>query len=201
MPSVQVDRRWLLAGLLIGGAGGTYALVRNVVARPRITETTRLMLVGDSLAVGLNPHLKELATAIHIPYVSLAKEGTRVDQWEQSTQLLLTLEQFQPTIVLVSLGTNDAYSGITPASETESVQDLLSKLETSGAEVVWVGAPALPETYYGRHPNEQLLQVIEQEAPYYFASHKLEIPRGPDLLHPTSGGYGGWAGALWEWLT
>jgi lysophospholipase L1-like esterase len=201
MASVQVDRRWLLAGLLIGGAGGTYAVVRAVTRRPKIVETTRLMLVGDSLAVGMNPHFKELATAENIPYVSLAKEGTRIDQWDQSAQLLLTLDQFQPTLVLVSLGTNDAFTAIDPDSQVEAMSDLIDKLESSGAEVVWIGAPALPDTYAGRHPNEEMLDAIRGEAPYYFASHKLQIPRGPDQLHPTSGGYGGWAGAVWEWLT
>lgn len=201
MPSVQVDRRWLLAGLLIGGTGGAYAVVRTVTLHPKISDVTRLMLVGDSLAVGMNPHFKELATSQVVPYVSLAKEGTRIDQWNQSAQLLMTLDQFKPTLVLVSLGTNDAYTGITIESQMESMDELLDKLEGVGAEVVWIGAPALPETYYGNHPNEEMLEAIRSEAPYYFESHKLEIPRGPDELHPTSGGYGGWAGAVWEWLT
>jgi lysophospholipase L1-like esterase len=196
-----MDRRWLLAGLLIGGAGGTYALVRAVTRHPKIREDTRILLVGDSLAVGMNPHFKELATGEGVPYVSLAKEGTRIDQWNQSAQLVLLLDKFQPSIVLVSLGTNDAYSAITPESQLEAMGELLEKLESVGAEVVWIGAPALPETYYGRHPSEDMLEAIRSEAPYYFDSHKLEIPRGPDNLHPTSGGYGGWAGAIWEWLT
>lgn len=200
MVCVQVDRRWLLAGLLIGGAG-TYAVVRAVTRRPKIDENTRLMLVGDSLAVGMNPHFKELATAQGTPYVSLTKTGARIDQWNQSAQLLLTMDQFQPTLVLVSLGTNDAYTSIIPESQVEAMNELLDKLESTGAEVVWIGAPALPETYAGRHPNEQMLEAIRDVAPYYFESHKLEIPRGPDELHPTSGGYGGWAGAIWEWLT
>jgi lysophospholipase L1-like esterase len=200
MAFVQVDRRWLLAGLLIGGAGGTYALVRTVALRPKIVDGTRLLLVGDSLAVGMNPHFKELATSQVVPYVSLAKEGTRIDQWNQSAQLLLTLDQFQPTLVLVSLGTNDAYTSITTASQIEEMRELLDKLEGAGAEVVWIGAPALPATYYGNHPSEEMLEAIRAEAPYYFNSHQLEIPRGPDELHPTSGGYGGWSGAIWEWL-
>jgi len=200
MALVQVDRRWLLAGLLIGGAG-TYAVVRAVTRRPKLDENSRLMVVGDSLAVGMNPHFKELATAEGIPYVSLAKQGTRIDQWNQSAQLLLTLDQFTPTIVLVSLGTNDAYTSITPESQMEAMDELIDKLASKGAEIVWIGAPALPDTYYGRHPSEEMLEAIRSQAPYYFDSHKLSIPRGPDELHPTSGGYGGWAGAVWEWLT
>ncbi len=36
---------------------------------------------------------------------------------------------------------------------------------------------------------------------FYFHSEKLEMPRGPDNLHPTARGYAGWAGAIWHWLS
>jgi len=192
-----VDRRWIYGGLLLAGGIG---VARLVTAHPKVRVDTRLLLIGDSLAQGLSPHLKELSTEEGVPYLGAGVSGTRIDQWIHSQWLDSALRDFDPTLVLVSLGTNDAYSNLEPHQIVEYTKALLERLGDE-VEVVWVGVPALPPTYGGRSPKVELLEAIEQEAPYYFESHDLEIPRGPDGLHPTAHGYAGWAGSIWDWLT
>jgi lysophospholipase L1-like esterase len=209
-----MDRRWILGGLLIAGGIG---LARVLTSRPKITHHTRLMLIGSSTAQGLNPHFKQLAAEARIPYLGRGVSGSRIDQWATSQWLDTYLAQFQPTLVLVALGTNDAYmGGDVWAKQSGALQKLLKKLGTfsnkyvndkaglhysAGAEIAWIGPPTLPEIYAGRRPDPAFLEALADAVPNYYDSTDLNIPRAPDQLHATAAGYAGWAGAVWNWLT
>lgn len=181
---------------MAGGIG----VARIVSARPKIREDTRLLLIGDSMAEGLSPHLNGLATDQVVPYVGAGVRGASIADWLSSAWLATTLEDFQPTLVLIALGTNDAFSSLTPEQAADNARMLLARIPPD-AEVVWIGAPLLPESYGGRAPDEAILSAIAHEAPNYFDSAEWVIPRGPDELHPTAHGYAGWAGVIWDYLT
>lgn len=192
---MALDRRWILGGLLF--VGGGIGLVRLLTAHPKIRDDTRLLVIGDSLAEGLHPHFKQLAADEDIVYLGRGVRGSRIDQWAASAWLDQALVDFQPTLTLVSLGTNDEYmSGDAVARQKPHLDELLSKLEASGTDIVWIGVPELP-----KEESNGIAEMIEESVKYYFPSESLEIPRGPDDLHPTAAGYAGWAGALWQWLS
>jgi len=194
---MSIDRRWVYAGLVVAaGVGLAKLLPRGPRVRP---GETRLMLVGDSLAVGMAPHFACLSKEQKVPFEALAKVSTRIDQWAASQVLSEHVAQFRPTLVIVSLGTNDAYMmGDVAARQAGPLDQLLAKLTAGGAEVAWVGPPSLP----GK-PNAGLLALLRERiaSSHYFASDALPIPRGPDQLHPTARGYAGWAGTIWQWLS
>lgn len=193
-----MDRRWLLGGLLIAGGIG---LVAVATRRPRVTVHSRVLLFGDSMAVGLNPQLKQLAEETGVEaYAGKGIVGSRIDQWARGSWengwLDEQLATFRPTLILVSLGTNDEKTSPGAVErEAPALATLLGKLAATGADVVWIGPPELP------FPRQGVSDMIRAEVPYYFESENLDIPRGPDDLHPNAAGYGGWAGALWQWLT
>lgn len=195
-----VERGWVLAGLALGVGVGVVALVTR---RPRVQPGSRVLLIGDSLAVGLGPYLKQLATDSQAPYVGSGVPGSRIDQWTRSQWLLQTLNEFRPDIVLVSLGTNDAYMRFDDSSrelQLAAQRRLLALLEESGAQVVWILPPEL-DPYMGKRPDDEFVARLSDAPDHVFDSAALEIPRGPDGLHPTMRGYGGWAGSIWQWLT
>jgi len=190
----DVDRRWLLGGLLtVLGVG----LVAAATRRPKLTEKSRVLLIGDSMAVGLDPHMRELAGETGIEaYAGRGITGSRIDQWARMGWLDTELESFHPTLVLVSLGTNDEALGAGAVARQEPfVDELLEKLHGSGAEIVWIGHPSLPFEENG------VADLIESKVPFYFRSTELDIPRSPDGLHPNAAGYAGWSGAIWRWLS
>ena len=194
-----MDRRFLYGGLLVVAGVG---LVRALAGRaPHIQAgETRLLLVGDSLAVGLSTPFKDMAQKSNVAFASLAKVGTRMDQWAKNADLTTALTTFQPTLILVSLGTNDA--SMLPASAmsiaTPALTTLLARLRATGAEVVWIGPPTLPAA-----KSPQVLDLIRStlDKKHSFPSEQLVIPRGPDQLHPALKGYVGWAELVWKWLT
>lgn len=172
-------------------------LVAAVSRRPKVSEKSRVLLIGDSMAVGLDPHMRELAGEAGVEaYAGRGITGSRIDQWARSAWLDSELESFRPTLVLVSLGTNDeALSGDAAARQEPFLDELLAKLHESGAEVVWISPPTLPFEGHG------VSELIESKVPFYFPSTSLEIPRSPDNLHPNAAGYAGWSGAIWRWLS
>lgn len=189
-----MDRRWVYAGLVAAAGIG---LVR-VLRAPRIQSGSRLLVIGDSLAVGLTPPLKALGADQGIAVLGIGKVSTRIDQWAQSAALTDAVVAFKPTLVLVSLGTNDEYlSGDAVKRQRPYLEQLLNRLEGAKSDYVWIGPPTLPKSTNG---VTALLQARVPSA-NYFPSHTLTIPRGPDQLHPTAKGYAGWAGALWQWLS
>ena len=192
---------WLLAGLvLVGGIG----LVRIATSRPKLKPGSRLMLIGDSLAQGLAVPMKALAARRGVHYVGSGVAGSRLDQWATSRWLDDKLVEFKPNVVLVSLGTNDAYMQLSNEqreAHLRSADALMRKLHGAGAEVVWIGVPKLPKVHLGRTASKAMLDGIRSRQKYYFPSEALTIPRGPDGLHPNVAGYGGWAAAVWDWVT
>lgn len=169
------------------------------------------------MAQGLDPHMKALAKEAGIPYFAAAVPGTRIDQWATSQKLAQYLADFQPTLILVVLGTNDAYMmGDVWTLQQPHLVALLDKLRTfsnvnvndadgphyaTGADIVWVGPPTLPQSHMGMSLHQQFLEALAEAVPHYFSSEELSIPRGPDGLHPTASGFAGWAGRIWAYLT
>ncbi len=204
------SKQWLYAGLVLVAGLGMVRLLNG----PRIRKGLRVLLIGDSLAVGLAPLFSALSKEAGVEFKSLAVVGTRIDQWAASAELKATLEKFQPELVLVSLGTNDSFmrgEGIV-AKQRAQLDKLLELLTTwprrgdygLGPEhIVWLGPPTLQNP-----PSPGIAPMIQDAAGsalapryHYFHSERLKIPRGPDSLHPTARGYAGWAGAVWHWLS
>ena len=208
----------MLAGLVLAaGVGLVYSLASGgsgLVRPPRLQRGARLLLFGDSLAVGLGPQFKTLAEEEGVEVRVLAKVSTRIDQWASSAALDAMLAEYEPDMVLVSLGTNDEYmTGDAPARQAPYLDTLLAKLHDCcgrpgpyrgdyglGAEVVWIMPPELPRETNGIRALIAS-RLASSERAWSFPSETLEIPRGPDHLHPTAAGYAGWAGAIWEWLS
>jgi len=204
------SKQWLYGGLLLVAGLGMVRLLNG----PRVRKGMRVLLIGDSLAVGMAPYFSALAKEAGIDFKALATVGTRIDQWASNADLKKLLETFQPELVLVSLGTNDSFmqgKDVVPKQQTqlEKLYALLTQWPRSkdyglGPEhLVWIGPPTLPKP-----PSPGVSKMIQDAAGnalspryFYFHSEKLDMPRGPDNLHPTARGYAGWAGAIWHWLS
>lgn len=173
----------------------------RLIFAPRLKPgESRVLVIGDSLAVGLSPYLADMAKQERIGFSSLAIVGTRIDQWSDNAALKERLTSFRPTIVLVSLGTNDEYlSGSDAVTRQQAaLRRLVALLMTASPEhIIWIGPPTLPK------PTNGIVAMLQDAVPSrdYFHSESLTIPRGPDGIHPTARGYAGWAGAIWQWLS
>jgi lysophospholipase L1-like esterase len=187
-----MDRSWILAGLLLLGG---YGLVRMTSQGVRLKPGDRLLLVGDSLAMGLAPHLQALSRDAGHPFQSVAQISTTIEHWSHDALLTSALEQLKPNYVLICLGTNDAYSSQPLETVKFKLKKLLDKVQAAGAVPLWITPPKLPPK-----ARQDVLQLLDAATPNRFQSRDLALPQ-PDGIHSTPRGYAGWAGAIWAWLT
>jgi hypothetical protein len=116
------------------------------------------------------------------------------------------LKQFQPTLVLVSLGTNDAENlgqddetrKKKIAAEEQRMLALLDTLRAAGCEVVWIGPPQLPF----RSDDEEAMLKKHVAPSNYFPSSDIAISRTHNNTgeHAVPKSMDVWTAALWQWL-
>jgi hypothetical protein len=135
-------------------------------------------LIGDSYAVGLGPKLKSLIA----PFEYEGFVGTNTAQWASHAPPCGRcgdwLTTYKPTLVLVSLGTND---GDTP--NARNYQDIVRHLHGIGARVVWIEPPAGVD---GLNAVRAVIAGLGVQT----------IPASTVALynsHPSSSGYSAWA--------
>lgn len=206
----QKDRAWLLFGLAVGAGIGIASLLSR--PRPKLGVASRVLLIGDSMAQGLTPHLAALAKDRAVPFMGRSEVGTRIDQWT-GARLDAALAAFgaSPTLVLVALGTNDFYAKETHETLAAHVTALAGKLSEIprsdeyglGPDVLWIGPPLLQILDAPYDVIEQALRegYTGTGVAGYFASQVLDLRMGPDRIHPTSAGFASWAAAIWNRLS
>lgn len=205
MPTPSRDK-WIIigtAGTLMLGAVGLYLTYKKnneasssggertppseevpppLPPRPTLVAGDKVLLIGDSIGVGLEgPLRKELGQ--HGVYLdAVVKTGASI----QSTKSVAPMGG-QYALVLISLGTNDA-ARQNPLLEMPDAAELFGKL-VGAKDIVWVYPPAFaggtsPEK--GKEAVEEIFRAYSiSAAPITAAS----VMQDPSRLHPAPAGY------------
>ena len=176
---------------LVTLGGGLLPTVVKPVAKK---NPERVLLFGDSFAQGLMGPMEQAARQAGSEFRARGEKSTRIDSWSKSEGLRKLLTDFQPTLVFISLGTNDEQMGPGVVERQRQALEELLTLVTSAPgfrELVWIGPPEL------NRPSNGVIPMLQERLAQYFYSEKLDIPRAADGLHPTSAGYKLWADAVW----
>lgn len=160
-------------------------------------STERVLLLGDSLAVGLDPRLAKLASGCHVPYEAVVKGGTGVLYWRPKIEALLA--DHRPTAVLISLGGNDYWrmEGDTDqggAAVRKAIPELVDTLRAAGVRPLWI------RWLIPIRDRPGVDAAWRQTGVEYFDTEPLHVPRGKgDPYHPSPQGFDTLASALWDW--
>lgn len=204
------NRAWLLAGLALAAGVGLATLLER--PRVRLTPESRILLLGDSHAQGLDPHLRAYAKEAGYPYGSAFKVGSTIAYWK-GQRLAQALEAHKPTLAVVVLGTNDLAGKRSAQTVEADAAELLAELAQVprpdlgfclGADVLWVSPLALFASG-APGPFHALAVAVSGYGgcgqAEFFDSAALDVRTGPDLIHATAAGYASWAGAIWKRLS
>jgi len=183
----------LLFFVLLGVGAAALLYVRHLRAPLAEGPRARVALVGDSLAVGLGPALKKLADAEGIPFWYEGHSGTTPAQWAGHVAGACGtcgggLASFQPTVVLVSLGTNDFGRAVVDLTPYATLRDRFTSLPS---HVVWIDPPPMTRDVAGARAAIAALGVP--------VAHISALPQ-VDGVHPTPSGYATWAKHIWSLL-
>lgn len=164
---------------------------------------SRVLLVGDSLAVGLGPPMAELAADCGTPFAHRGKVGQHVTELNASWSLPPSAGW---TDVLISMGGND-YQHNDPDAVALAIVQVLQKIRQAGARPWWIAPPPMPIHdaidvrgmwrigIAGRGSTGYAEPWVD-----YFPTDQVAIPQAPDQIHPTPEGYRLLAALIWEWL-
>jgi lysophospholipase L1-like esterase len=170
---VPVSWLWLIAALLLL-LGDTGSVPAGNVA-----------LIGDSLAVGLTPHLRaELAPR---SLDARPRGGTTALDWtsgKDAPKLAAALDA-HPSLVLISLGTNDTHGTVTEEKLTERFRLLVERIEAAGAVPVFLEPPPLP------WPYQSIARAARAAGARVISGPNVKMQ--PDKIHPTPAGSKAWA--------
>lgn len=157
---------------------------------PRVFH--RVLVVGDSLGVGLQPALKALWGPRGVTVDGRSKGATHAGQWASSSSLGATLAAGlleRPQIVLVSLGTNDChYEGAYCDAFAGRLQQIAATIRQAGAEPVFLDPPTMPWEDTVR--MAKMRQAIKSAGTH--VPRPIGIPLS-DGIHPTPAGNEQWA--------
>lgn len=189
-----------------GFIGTPVARVTGGGSHPALQEGDRVLLVGDSLSVGLTGPLGTLARNEKLSFSSGPGEsGSTLTDWAPGGKLHARLQNGlaqRPRVVFISLGTNDAYFNTAAAqAEFSKIDAIIKTVKDSGASLIWIGPPTLPATSNGNNKNNIIIPAIQSRVPTadYFPSDQYTFGRAPDQIHATGAGYSTWASQLWNW--
>ena len=174
-----------------------------------VTLSDRVFMVGDSQAYLLQRPLAALAKADGVTFGAHPVPGSSVISWSIGHQEgWSALRTFHPTVVLVSLGSNDACTGIRVVrNEPPYLARMLKRLDKY--KVVWLGPLKIGGAPEGCGQRDCLSRAIPGlEAFYQMVSPKVQyldartivIPTWDDLLHPNATGQVTWANWIWRGL-
>ena len=175
------------AAAVIGGALAGFALLAALIKRsaaPAVPAQRRVVLVGDSLAVGLGPQLAKLARQSGADFRFEGHVGSTVAQWLATPAWGAWVAGFGPTATLIQLGTNDYRN---PSPNVEQYRQFAAKFPSA----VWIMPPDEPAA-----PMPKVRAAIEQVGvPVIPAATGLQY--GADGIHPTPAGFAAWAASVW----
>jgi hypothetical protein len=162
---------------------------------PPLPSGSRVLHIGDSFAGALgyrlNHHLRQAGVHGILKY----EKSTYIPTWAWSKALGGYLRDYQPDLVLITLGANELEIG-EPQKRAATVRRLVDRL--GGRACVWIGIPL----WKGADPK--LMQVVRANvAPCLFLDSTQLVPemsRSRDGIHPSKSARDEWATRVIRWL-
>ena len=169
-----------------------------------INKNDKVLLMGDSHVENLDYVISRLAKKDGIEFKSVYVIGSTIRQWSipvtkgwNLTSKWQSIYDFHPTIVLVSLGSNDAYSGDSGEIYVKDFLELMKNIEND-YKIVWICPPTLARAKVG---EEHVYNMIKYLGIEHYDSRDIEIDMEPDKLHTNGKGRKVWGNWIWNKLT
>jgi lysophospholipase L1-like esterase len=170
----------LVATLLLAAVAAGASAGRSPAQAP-----SPILVVGDSLAVGLEPHLEAMLQPSAVVWD--ARSGRTTPQG--LVRLRARLREVAPRTVVISLGTND---GPDPRRFASRIQRALQAIPATDC-VVWLDINRPPRKGRYEALNRVLYEAAERDPRLVVVHWDRAVRRGnvalPDGLHPDEAGF------------
>jgi len=173
---------WCLAAILAAGS-----LAGPAGAGPDVAHAdgAQVLIVGDSLAVGMRPFLVDMITDRQVTFD--VRNGWTTPQGMKA--LRLDLRQLAPQTVVINLGTNDGADHLRFADRVRRIL----RAVPSNACIVWPAITRPPRKGAYRKLNRVLRDAARRDVRMTIINWDRMVAKGTvsmrDGIHPTTEGY------------
>lgn len=158
-------------------------------------KNSRILHFGDShVASGLKATMAQHFRKAGAKYRQEGWVGSRSKSWIASGRLRQLVREFRPTVILITLGTNEMKNKV-PTRNRCWIRAIVHRFKE--ATCYWMGPPPLIEDKYGY--NEMAMRAVKPCR--YFDSRILGLsPRNDGTFHLTRQEGTVWADLVWDWM-
>jgi hypothetical protein len=167
-------------------------MIRTEAGLIPAAQAERVLHVGDSMVPLVANYLRQIYWADKRNYWVVSQESSTTLSWADDRLLQEAMYQYDPQVVLISLGSNELFVP-DPARRAPAVRQLVK--DTRGRPCMWISPPSWKK-------DTGILRVVRENLGHcrYFDSTDLDLPRMDDGRHPDwTGGYQ-WSKAVWQAL-
>jgi lysophospholipase L1-like esterase len=150
-----------------------------------------VLVVGDSMSDGLAWFMKGKVEDAGGKFIGNAWNSSSTIGWADSHKMREFIEQYQPDIVFIALGSNEVE---VPKVESRGAAVKQISDEMGDRPGYWIGPPSWV-------PDKGIVQVIESNfrPGHFYNANDLKVPRRGDGKHPNRDGFKIWVDLIWDW--
>lgn len=153
---------------------------------------SRIVLIGDSLAEGMASHFLKLTKQCNYKGIVYALHSTTTDYWSKKIDKIMI--DTRPSLVIVSLGTNDS-GAKNPETQRPHIKKIVTSVKKHGSKILWLVPQKLPDRFKSQ---DKIRQSIIEHSDSFTVNVTLEMAK--DQIHLTQKGYKDWITQSWNHL-
>ena len=157
------------------------------------TGKVRFLLIGDSMNENLRIRLNDYCLANGYEMHCVIWYGATTKQYGTSDTIAYFINEYKPTYVLLTIGSNELFVRDIIAKRTDYVKHIVKQL--GRIPFVWVGPPNWKED---TGINEMIVANVGESR--YFESKRLKYDRYKDGAHPTKSSAFSWMDSIAVYL-
>lgn len=152
-----------------------------------------ILLIGDSMLEGLSPPFLRYATQNGHTFNAVLWYSSSTKYFGECDTLSAFIKKYEPTFILLSLGTNELFIRDIQKERAVFVKRILSQIDST--PYVWIGPPNWKE-------DTGINELILRNTGYgrYFESKRLDFERTKDGAHPTFPSAAKWVDSIACWI-
>lgn len=173
-------------------------LVDSVVApaksdsMTRDTTSQRILFFGDSMVEGMSKRTRVYAAENGHELLNVLWYNSSTKIWAQSDTLDHFIQEFEPTYIMICLGSNEL--GVRDLNRRNGyIKTILGKL--GNRPYIWIGPPNWKED---TGMNDLIKNNVGDKR--YFPSKRLTFERKDDGAHPTPASAAQWMDSVAVWM-
>jgi hypothetical protein len=161
-----------------------------------IPDTTRqrILLTGDSMTERLLFSLIKYCKHNQHEFLAIPIYSSTTQSLAQSDTLDKLINKFQPTLILLTLGSNELFIPKIKVERAKYVETILQKFKN--CKFIWIGPPNWAKD---TGINDLIISYVGKNR--FFDSRYLTLARDKDGAHPTFQAGKFWADTLAQWVT